>query len=148
MLYLIGAEDMGPLKIGVSGNVPSRLAALQSGCPVPLNVYATGRLSKEVDSFIREYCDLREFNNHENKFKAIDKMKRDLYNKEEATLHRELKRFRLHGEWFSLSLLDIIFHTVDVNRKVNHTVSHYRGVTIVKKEKIKFSGEIVNWEFV
>lgn len=40
-LYMIQMGDDGPVKIGVAGDIPSRLAALQTSNPYPLRVIAS-----------------------------------------------------------------------------------------------------------
>ena len=40
-VYVIRATSGGPVKIGKAKDVPSRLATLQAGCPVPLTVLKT-----------------------------------------------------------------------------------------------------------
>lgn len=45
MLYVIGANPLGPLKIGISLNPEGRLKQLQTGHPEKLHLFATGTAS-------------------------------------------------------------------------------------------------------
>jgi hypothetical protein len=71
-VYVIGAEDH-PIKIGIAKNIRHRLSGIQTGCPVPLQVYcflaAPEGLAREV----------------------------------ERACHDKLLNYRLSGEWFDVS---------------------------------------------
>lgn len=66
-------EPLGPVKIGISGNVQSRLASVQTGCHRRLEVLAA--------------------------FSIPD---RDSARRVEAEIHRLGSHWRLEGEWFDL----------------------------------------------
>lgn len=66
-------EPIGPVKIGITGNVQSRLAAVQTGCHQRLEVLA-----------------------------AFNLPDRDAARLVESELHRLGKNWRLEGEWFDI----------------------------------------------
>lgn len=63
-LYVVGREE-GPVKVGISTNVLSRMRALQTGCPFKLELLAMFRFDTREDaasqeSFFHEcYADVR-----------------------------------------------------------------------------------------
>lgn len=71
-LYVIGRAD-GPVKVGISTSLRSRLAILQTGCPFRLSVLHSREFSSQKEAF-----------EHEQAF------------------HRDLAEYRLVGEWFKL----------------------------------------------
>jgi len=72
-VYAIGPID-GPIKIGFTNNLDTRLRAIQTGNPLPVKIH----------HFIK-------FDNENDMRKA------------EKTLHETLRHIRKKGEWFDLS---------------------------------------------
>ena len=96
-LYLIGVEPNGPVKIGVSSNVISRLRALQTGFHLDLSIIKKWKANPE-----------------------------NLY-RIEAITHNALKAHRLRGEWFSCHSLQAIteIETILFRTKNGRDVSCY-----------------------
>lgn len=79
-LYVIGASDSGPVKLGISANPDRRLRALQTGHPERLRV------------FHRE---------------SVPPDKAPLF---ERLLHRDVGYLRTIGEWFNMTVEHAIAH--------------------------------------
>lgn len=73
-LYFIEAEKVNRVKIGVAVSISKRLRDLRPASPVSLSVYGF----KQMPTW--------------NKARSL-----------EQQMHRELGRWRVHGEWFELS---------------------------------------------
>lgn len=71
-IYVIGAEN-GPVKIGITNNLSSRLSAIQTGCPF-----------KAVIWFVKPI------------------FSRDLASTHERAVHSVYREKRLSGEWFDI----------------------------------------------
>lgn len=82
-LYVIGWDAAGPVKVGRSFSPEDRVAALQIGCPYPLQVFATG-------TPVRRGA-------------ALDWNSRKL----EQLIHRRLADKRLRGEWFQAGVDEV-----------------------------------------
>lgn len=52
-LYVIG-EESGPVKIGITSSMKSRLSALQTGCPFPLRVLRCFEMATRLDAVAYE----------------------------------------------------------------------------------------------
>jgi len=77
-LYVVGTEEHGSMfKIGYSGNPAKRLQEMQIGSPVDLKLCYVMRLLKD---------DIRQA---------------------ESTIHKELKKYKVRGEWFECDLENI-----------------------------------------
>lgn len=87
-VYVIGPEN-GPYKIGISSDIKGRIAELQVGSPVKLSL-----MWKEL---FEDRWDARRV---------------------EASLHQSLDEFRMHGEWFNMSVEDIVLAFRNVKRNV------------------------------
>lgn len=109
MLYLIGAEETGPIKIGISLHVPSRLKSLQIGCPVPLHLFAEGVLYPSIE----EYLKTSSPSNPQLISKRSNKIQSAIYGVIEGNYHNKFNDVRLHGEWFNLCVLDVILENPD-----------------------------------
>lgn len=79
-LYVIGAENEAPIKIGFSKNPEKRLKALQTGYPKALYLHT----KQEFET---------------NKIRVIEKM-----------IHKELSHLRSKGEWFDMTPEDAVLH--------------------------------------
>lgn len=83
LVYVIAVDrpnaPAGPVKVGITNNVGSRLKSLQTGCPFPLKI---------VHIF------------------AIPD--RDIARGAEQAFHTVLKKHRMSGEWFDLSPKDAV----------------------------------------
>ena len=90
MIYLVGADSFGPIKIGYSLSPEKRLKALQGSCPVHVACYALGKL-KWIDTSLIMPSD-----------------QRTIYRFLERTIHKIFDPYRLYGEWFQVSILDIL----------------------------------------
>lgn len=73
VVYVVGWQESGPCKIGITDNLDKRLKQLQTGCPYKLVAFQTFPL----------------FN-------------KELTKKLESMAHERLGAFRMQGEWFSL----------------------------------------------
>ena len=77
-VYLIAESENGPTKIGVAGNVKSRLSDLQVGSYQKLKCYGARPFITSKEAF-----------------------------KFEKTLHKLFSEFKIRGEWFTLSAKQI-----------------------------------------
>lgn len=78
-VYAIGKEPQGPLKIGYTQDIGTRLAKLQIGNHEELKVYCLGRVTHQ---------------------KIVNPL---TAKKAEGAIHRTLKDKRIRGEWFAVS---------------------------------------------
>lgn len=69
-------EPLGPVKIGITGNVQSRISSVQTGCHQRLELLA-----------------------------AFNTRDRDIARRFESEMHDLGSRYRLHGEWFDIDPL-------------------------------------------
>lgn len=83
MLYIIGSNPMGPLKVGISKDPEVRLKQLQTACPTKLVIYATAEVSQLW--YGSGYLELTD-------------------REAEARIHEYLQHYRLEGEWFDADL--------------------------------------------
>jgi hypothetical protein len=79
-LYVIASNELGPCKLGVSNDPPSRLKQLQTGHPEVLKLFHQEPASAENVKIL------------------------------ERLLHRDINHLRKHGEWFNLSTEHAIAH--------------------------------------
>ena len=75
-LYIIAENEHGPVKLGFSNDPFKRVKQLQTGSNVVLKIFHT----QEIE------------------FKDRIKL--------EKLLHKAIKHYKVHGEWFSLSVND------------------------------------------
>lgn len=80
-LYVVGSSPRGPLKLGRAGDPYKRLAELQVGNPLELKVLAIGNVSPFIRWSSREA---------------------------EALCHKALKPRHIRGEWFDVTLEEVL----------------------------------------
>lgn len=73
-LYVMAASDAGPCKIGITGNLKRRRAAVQTGCAEPLIIWSA--------------------------WSTPDDEARNT----EMLVHRQFAEQRLKGEWFAITV--------------------------------------------
>jgi len=71
-LYVIGRED-GPVKIGISSDVGSRLTTIQTSCPFKVSLFHEETVASRQDAL-----------------------------RHEREIHEVYAERRLHGEWFDM----------------------------------------------
>jgi hypothetical protein len=79
-LYIIAANDQGPVKLGVSDNPGRRLKQLQTGHPQVLSIFHQEQVNAELAYFL------------------------------ERNLHKDIAHKRVRGEWFELSVKEAALH--------------------------------------
>ena len=120
MIYLIGHDPFGPIKIGQSVDASARLLTFQAGCPISLNIYALGNVTEP----------------------GIDPK---IYPRIEHIMHQRLNKYRLHREWFDLSVLDIMSHTF-ANLDIEELNSEYY-FALFNSSYIEVSDHITNMDW-
>jgi hypothetical protein len=53
-VYFLQAGEDGPIKIGVTGNLPQRLRSLEAGCPLPLRVLLVVRAGRVTEQAMHQ----------------------------------------------------------------------------------------------
>jgi predicted GIY-YIG superfamily endonuclease len=85
-IYVIAADEQGPVKIGFSNDPNRRLKELQTGYPKPLTLWHQQEFSPKQAKLM------------------------------EQMIHKTLKYRRSHGEWFKLSveqaIAEVEFHLI------------------------------------
>jgi predicted GIY-YIG superfamily endonuclease len=88
-VYFIRAGTKGPIKIGVAGDVNSRMDTLQTGNHMTLSIIAKIKCSSRLEAYDRE-----------------------------NQLHKMFKHSRLRGEWFKGTIkLSKVSDIYDIERK-------------------------------
>lgn len=72
-VYVIATQAAGPVKIGIAKDATKRRRALQTGHPEPLKLFSGKKVEVGLARVIEQNC------------------------------HKELRSFRLEGEWFRIS---------------------------------------------
>lgn len=92
-IYVIAADESGPVKIGYSNDPSRRLKELQTGYPKPLSLWHQ-----------------QEFDQDQGKLM-------------EQLIHKTLRLHRSHGEWFKLSvqqaIAEVEFHVIRYSDETN-----------------------------
>lgn len=83
MIYVIGKDENGPLKVGISKDPQRRLRQLQTASGIELQILALGRAGLG-------YTD-----------RQIEK-----------SIHSQLQDVRMVGEWFDTTLVRVFFETL------------------------------------
>lgn len=94
-LYVIGAED-GPVKIGITSSLTSRMAMIQTGCPFPAVLWFVWPIFSREDAAMHE-----------------------------RTIHAVYREKRLAGEWFDIpssqgrEAIEVAIDTHDYMKELN-----------------------------
>lgn len=94
MLYIVGYEHEGPVKIGFSNKPKNRISDLQIGFHKPIIVFAVGKAYAESE---------------ESPYDPDEYVEDRLA---ETYLHNRYKDNRVRGEWFNVKPVDIIYDTI------------------------------------
>jgi hypothetical protein len=96
VIYAIGTDESGPIKIGQSADVAQRIFSLQTGNPLPLAVYGVRLIIPKIIPAGPRFNTLK----HAKESAA----------RLEKYIHFELSqmRLRLMGEWFDLSAAEAL----------------------------------------
>lgn len=96
LIYVVGWDEAGPVKIGLTGEIIERIRNLQSANPYPLQIFYTRFAIGPPDEG-------RERNSMEQCLRSGALML-------EKAVHSKLDEFdlRLKGEWFDISAMDAV----------------------------------------
>ena len=110
MIYLIGPDKQGPLKIGKANDPDKRCRAIQHYSPWRLQIFASGSLPLDRVHFDMPF---------------LKGDKDQLYRYVERIFHGIFHEYRSHGEWFDISVdrfIDGVLSSKDKCRVWGHYI--------------------------